>query len=204
MALPRNVRAGGRNPGVDASAARKPGCRPAGSKTVVEGPHARIFRWQTVVWGCLFERGVAVRLTSNDGYGQDFLRAPKPRVNGRFVAYTYYWEGAESGYGYAVRVTNLRTGRTNLEDFEAVEKGRPSKVVVNALTVTADGWLAWGWTLTYEDGRVVPEIRRLKPGDDDIGLELKPLDSGPGRRSSLADANWAHHPVRSRRRAALV
>ena len=50
---------------------------------------------------------------------------------------------------------------------------------MNALTVTTDGWLAWGWTLTYDDGHVLPQIRKLKPGGDDIGLKLKPLDSGP-------------------------
>lgn len=167
-------------PSTPSAAARKPGCRPAGSKTVVATPRARVFKWHTVVWGCLFKRGVAVRLTSNDGYGQDYLRAPTPKLAGRFVAYTYYWEGSVEGTGQAVRVTDLRSGRTNLTDFEFEENDKvPTDVKVVKLVVTPTGWVAWSWIATYDKLGDVPEIRRLRAGRSDIGLTAKPLDSGP-------------------------
>jgi hypothetical protein len=159
--------------------ARKLGCRPAGSKTVVTSARARVFRYHGLVWGCLFRRGVAVQMTTNDGYGQDFLRSPKPALAGPFVAFTYYWEGSVEGVGYSVMVRDLRGHKYNLFDFEANDNGTPDKAIVKSLTVTPGGWVAWGWTLTYDGGRVVNEIRRLQPGQDDLGFKTKPLDSGP-------------------------
>lgn len=173
------VLAGAALPTSSGGAARKLGCRPAGSKTVVTSKRARVFRYHGLVWGCLFRRGVAVQMTTNDGYGQDFLRSPKPALAGPFVAFTYYWEGSVEGVGYSVMVRDLRGHKYNLMDFEANDNGTPDKAVVNSLTVTPTGWVAWGWTLTYDGGRVVPEIRRLKPGQNDLGFRIHPLDSGP-------------------------
>lgn len=179
------------------AAATKLGCRPADSKTIVKSTRARVFRRHGLVYGCLFRRNRAVALTTDDGYGKDFLRPPTPRLAGRFVAYTYYWEGAAEGYGYAVRVTDLRTGDTNLTDFDSSDNRNPSEVVVNKLIVTGGGSLAWGWTLKY-DARVVLEIRKLKPGHSEtVVLESAPLDSGPdvdpaSLRRAGATIYWKH------------
>lgn len=160
--------------------APKLGCRPAGSKTVVANARARVFKYRRLVYGCLYRRKVAVRLTSDDGYGTDFLRPPKPQLAGRFVAYTYYWEGSVEGTGQAVRVTDLRSGETNLTDFEFEENDQvPTDVRVVKLVVTPTGWVAWSWIATYDKVGEVPEIRRLRAGRSDIGLKAKPLDSGP-------------------------
>jgi hypothetical protein len=166
---------------LDAAPARKLGCRPAGSKTIVKSARARVFRYRGLVFGCLFQRGVAVGLTANDGYGQDFLRPPTPRLAGRFVAYTYYWEGSVEGSGQAVRVANLRTGETNLTDFEFEEDDKvPDDVKkVVKIVLTPSGWVGWSWIATY-DGHDVPEIRKLRAGRSDIGLKAKPVDAGEG------------------------
>jgi hypothetical protein len=161
-------------------ATRKPGCRPAGAKTIVTSRNARVFKYRRLVWGCLYRRNVAVALTADDGYGTDFLRPPKPVLAGRFVAYTYYWEGSVEGTGQAVRVTNLRTGATNLTDFEFGESAKvPDDVQVVKLVLTPTGWVAWSWIATYDKTGKVPEIRRLRAGRSDIGLTAKPLDAGP-------------------------
>jgi hypothetical protein len=161
-------------------ATRGPGCRPAGAKTIVKSPRARVFRYRRLVWGCLYRRNRAVPLTADDGYGTDFLRPPKPVLAGRFVAYTYYWEGSVEGSGRAVRVANLATGATNLTDFEFSEDDKvPDDVKqVVKIVLTPTGWVAWSWIATYGD-RDVPEIRRLRAGRSDVGLRARPLDSGP-------------------------
>lgn len=180
------------------TSARKLGCRPAGSKTIVTNARARVFKYRRLVYGCLYRRNVAVRLTSDDGYGTDFLRPPKPQLAGRFVAYTYYWEGSVEGTGQAVRVTDLRTGATNLTDFEFEENDKvPTDVKVVKLVVTPTGWVAWSWLATYDKRGQVPEIRRLRAGRSDIGLTAKPLDSGPDVDPASLDRDgttisWTH------------
>jgi hypothetical protein len=162
------------------SATRRPGCHPAGAKTITKSARARVFKYRRLVWGCLYRRNRAVPLTADDGYGTDFLRPPKPQLAGRFVAYTYYWEGSVEGTGQAVRVTDLRSGATNLTDFEFEENDKvPTDVKVVKLVVTPTGWVAWSWMATYDKSGDVPEIRRLRAGRSDIGLKAKPLDSGP-------------------------
>jgi hypothetical protein len=160
--------------------AKKLGCHPTGAKTITRSAKARVFKYKGLVYGCLFRRGVAEQMTTNDGYGEDFLSKPTPMLAGHFVGYTYAWEGAGDGGGWSVRAIDLSNGRTHLSDFDGTEKGFPDEnVTVHRLILSATGALAWSWTLEYSSGKTVNEIRRLGPKQNDFGLKVKPLDSGP-------------------------
>ena len=170
VALGLALAAGGQAEGARSDAGQ---CRPAGSKTVLASPSARLYSKRVRERGALYNRGVAlygcrlrggrpVRMALNAYYGGEDRSFDGERLAGRFAAVlssSFFRVGPPRS---ELRVFNLRRGRRTLLIREPY---------VYDMELKASGAVAWTAGASSGSGF---EVRKRDAGGPGV------LDSGPG------------------------